>query len=151
MSSRTQTTEVLLRWKWDKTKYQNIQKYTYTCLTTLCPGLPGWVGTRMVKPIWILLKQATVSGSGISWAICKSAPRSRQITMPAPHYSVFYRPDVFPAAQPTASKHCISKYVDLLTYQSCCKPHCLQPLVWVTDASANLSVLWKENGLIYQY
>jgi len=27
----------------------------------------------------------TVSGSGISWAICKSAPRSRQITMPAPH------------------------------------------------------------------
>jgi len=29
-----------------------------------------------------------VSGSGISWAICKSAPRSRQITMPAPHHSV---------------------------------------------------------------
>ena len=44
------------------------------------------------KPIWILLKQETVSGSGISWAICKSAPRSRQITMPAPHQSVFYRP-----------------------------------------------------------
>jgi len=30
-----------------------------------------------------------VSSSGISWAICKSAPRSRQITMPAPHHSVF--------------------------------------------------------------
>ena len=29
------------------------------------------------------------SGSGISWAICKSAPRSRQITMPAPQHSVF--------------------------------------------------------------
>ena len=41
------------------------------------------------KPIWILLKQHTVSGSGISWAICKSAPRSRQITTPAPHHSVF--------------------------------------------------------------
>ena len=27
------------------------------------------------KPIWILLKQETVSGIGISWAICKSAPR----------------------------------------------------------------------------
>ena len=27
--------------------------------------------------------------SGISWAICKSAPHSRQITMPAPHRSVF--------------------------------------------------------------
>ena len=41
------------------------------------------------KPIWILLKQETVSGSGISWAICKSAPCSRQITMPAPHHLVF--------------------------------------------------------------
>ena len=29
------------------------------------------------KPIWILLKQETVSGSGISWAICKSALHSR--------------------------------------------------------------------------
>ena len=47
----------------------------------------------------------TVSGSGISWAICKSAPRSRQITMPAPHRSVFYRPDALPVAQPAASKH----------------------------------------------
>ena len=46
-----------------------------------------------------------MSGSGISWAICKSAPRSRQITMPALHYSSFYRPDALPAAQPTASKH----------------------------------------------
>ena len=46
-----------------------------------------------------------MSGSGISWAICKSAPRSRQITMPAPHHSVFYRPDALPAAQPTAPKH----------------------------------------------
>ena len=48
---------------------------------------------------------ARVSGSGISWAICKSAPRSKQITTPAPHHSVFYRPDALPAAQPTASKH----------------------------------------------
>ena len=29
-----------------------------------------------------------MSGSGISWAICKSAPRSRLITTPAPHHSV---------------------------------------------------------------
>ena len=46
-----------------------------------------------------------MSGSGISWAICKSAPRSRQITTPAPHRSVFYRPDALPAAQPTSSKY----------------------------------------------
>ena len=69
------------------------------------PGLPRWAGTRKVKPIWILLKQETVSGTGISWAICKSAPRSRQIIKPATHHSVFYRPDALPAAQPTVSKH----------------------------------------------
>ena len=69
-------------------------------------GPSGRAGTRQVKPIWILLKQETVSGRGISWAIWKkSAPRSRQITTPAPHHSVFYRPDAIPAAQPTASKH----------------------------------------------
>jgi len=43
--------------------------------------------------------------SGISWAVCKSAPLSRQITMPAPHHSVFYRPDALPATQTTSSKH----------------------------------------------
>jgi len=46
-----------------------------------------------------------VSGNSISWAICKSAPRYRQITMPALYHSVFYRTDVLPAAQPTVSKH----------------------------------------------
>ena len=30
-----------------------------------------------------------MSGSGIRWAICTSAPCSRQKTMPAPHHSVF--------------------------------------------------------------
>jgi len=58
-----------------------------------------------IAVIWTLLEQETVSGSGISWAVCKSAPRSRQITTPAPHHSVCYRPDALPAAQPTASEH----------------------------------------------
>jgi len=79
--------------------------HTHAHLKALCPGLPGWAGTRKVKPIWILLKQETVSGSRISWDICKSATRTRQITTPAPHHSVFYSPDALPAAQPTASKH----------------------------------------------
>jgi len=57
------------------------------------------------KTVWILLKHETVSGIGISWAICKSASCSRQITMPAPHHFVFYRPDALSAAQPTAPKH----------------------------------------------
>ena len=66
-----------------------IPAHTHTRLTDNFPGLPRWAGTRKAKPIWILLKQETVSGSGISWNIWKSAPRSRQITMPAPHHSVF--------------------------------------------------------------
>ena len=80
-------------------------EHTYIRLMAFCPGLPGWAGTRKVKPMWILLKQETVSDSDISWAICKSVPHSRQITMPAPHHSVFYRPDALPAIQPTASRH----------------------------------------------
>jgi len=90
-------TRVLITW--------DVIFYAHTHLTALCPGLPSWAGTRKVKPIWILLKQETMSGSGISWTVSKSAPRSRQITMPAPHHSVFYRPDALLAAQPTASKY----------------------------------------------
>jgi len=67
---------------------------THTHLTALCSGLPGWAGTRKVKPVWILLKQETVSGSGISWAICKSAPHHSTL---APHHSVFYMSDALPA------------------------------------------------------
>ena len=47
-----------------------------------------------------------MSGSGISWAVSKFAPRSREITMSAPHHLVSYRPDALPATQPTTvSKH----------------------------------------------
>ena len=95
----------ICRWTWGKVFDWLLCTYTHTHFTTLCLGLPRLAGTRKVKPIRILLKQETVSGSVISWAICKSAPRSRQTTTPAPHNSVFYRPDVFPAAQPIASKH----------------------------------------------
>ena len=84
---------------------RNTHTHSHTRLMALFPGLPGSAGTRKAKPIWILLKQETVSGSGISWAICKSAPCSRQITTPAPHRSDFYRLDALPAAQPTASEH----------------------------------------------
>jgi len=67
---------------------QYMHTHTHTHLFNgPCLGLPGSAGTRKVKPVWILLKQETVSGSGISWATCKSAPGSRQTTMPAPHHS----------------------------------------------------------------
>jgi len=53
----------LFRWKW------KFEKPTHARLTALCPGLPGWASTRKVKPVWILLKQETVSGSHIYQAV----------------------------------------------------------------------------------
>jgi len=67
-------------------------------------------------------------GSGISWTICKqSAPRSRQITMPAPHHSVFLQAGC-PSCQPTNSvktlKACVScrfnKSNDYVLQLRCC-------------------------------
>ena len=49
--------------------------------------------------------KARDSGSGISWAICKSAPCSRQITKPAPHHSVFTGWMPFLPPNQTAPKH----------------------------------------------
>ena len=81
----------MLKWNFEHFSivYAHTHTHTHFCLTALCPGLPRWASTRKVKPIWILLKQETMSGSGISWAICKSAPRSRPITTPAPTTQFF--------------------------------------------------------------
>ena len=46
-----------------------------------------------------------MSGGGISRAYASLHLAPDRITTPAPHHSVFYRPDALPAAQPTASKH----------------------------------------------
>ena len=105
-----------------------VKFHTHTVLMALCLGLPGWTGTRKVKPIWIFLKQQRVSGSGIHWAIRKSAPRSRQITMPATHHSVFYRPDALPTAQSTASKHWRDIIRNVLELQHFCNCFCLPSL-----------------------
>jgi len=59
--------------------------HTHPLLTTRCPGLPRWAGTRKVKPVWILMKHPTI------------------------HF--FYRPYALPAAQPTASKHWRSSHL----------------------------------------
>jgi len=85
-----------------------------------CLGLPGGAGTRKVKPIWTLLKQETVSGSGISWAICKSTPCSTQITMPAPHNSNFFcRLDALPPPK-QQRQSTESRYILYLKPRSTC-------------------------------
>jgi len=93
-SAQLSLSSILLLLQYITTTTTNTTSTTTTTTTTVlrpprpCPGLPGWAGTRKVKPIWISLKQETVSGSGISWAICKSAACSRQITTPVSHHSV---------------------------------------------------------------
>jgi len=84
-------------------------------ITTSTPILWPLFEDNLAKPVpegktSLDLSEARDDGvlvcSGISWAICKqSAPRSRQITTPTPHHSIFYRPDALPDAQPTVSKH----------------------------------------------
>ena len=79
------------------------------------------------KPIWILLKQETVSASGISWAICKSAHRSRQITTPAAHHSVFLQAGC-PSCHPTNSVKALkAKHYHILS-NSTIYIHCITPI-----------------------
>ena len=84
----------------------------------LCLGLPSWAGTRKVKPIWILLKQETVSGSGISWAACKSAPCSGQITTPALYHSFFSDALPITAKSIKSSWYCTRKLCWIATFHS---------------------------------
>jgi len=76
--------------------------HAHTGLTVLFSGTTQVSQYQKAKPTWILLKQETASGSGISWAICKSAPRSGQTTTPAPHHSVFLQAGC-PSCRPTNS------------------------------------------------
>jgi len=78
--------------------------HTHTRFTALFPGLPWWAGTRKVTPIWIFVKHETVSGSGISWAVCKSAPRSWQITTPAPPPTTQFFTDRMPFLPPNQQR-----------------------------------------------
>jgi len=66
-----------------------------------------WILSGTTRVSWYsgFRGEETVSGSGISWAICKSTPLPRQITMPAlaaPHHSVFLQAGC-PSCHPTNS------------------------------------------------
>jgi len=108
--------------------------HTHTRLTALCPGLPRWAGTRKVKPVWILLKQETMSGIGISWAICKSASHSRQITTLVPHHTVFFtdRMPFLPPNQQHQSTEPVKENVPMvINLQTTC--------IWVDISVTNVS------------
>ena len=63
---------------------QQKNTHAHTRLSALFLGLLGWAGTRKAKPIWISLKQETVSGSGISWAmqVCTSLQTDNHASTP---------------------------------------------------------------------
>ena len=84
------------------TRWVNVVNHTHTRLTAgPFSGTTQVSRYQKVKPFWILLKQETVSGSGISWAICESAPCCRQITTPAPHHFILQAG--CPSCRPTNS------------------------------------------------
>jgi len=100
-----------------------------------------------VKPIWILLKQKTVSGSGISWAICKSAPRTRQITMPEPCHGFLQAR--CPSCHPTNSLKALKALCVTVTVS--------QPFVWdypgepvPEETFTNSHLSWSSTTL-YQF
>jgi len=77
--------------------YQQQQQDPFNGLLSRTTWMSRYEKNKTNLDLW---EQETLSGSDISWAICKSAPSPRQITTPAPHHSVFYRPD----GKSTASK-----------------------------------------------
>ena len=75
-----------------------------------------WYMSRYQKGKTSLDFTETVSGSGISWAICKSAPHSRQITMSALHRSVFLQAG-FPSCDLTYSIKALKAHCQIhITY-----------------------------------
>jgi len=87
--------------------HTHTHRHTHNRFTALLDSVRDYLGEPAPegKTNLDLLEQEIVSGSGISWTICKSTPWPRHITMPAFHHSVFYRPGALPATKPTASKH----------------------------------------------
>ena len=68
------------------------------------------------KPRWSAMNWpeiVTVSGSGISGAICKSASRSRQITTPALHHSVILQAGC-PSCRPTNSVKALKALAEIV-------------------------------------
>ena len=76
--------------------------HTHTRFTALYPGLPRWAGTRKVKPIWILLKQETASGSGINWPYASMHLATDRLPCQHPTTQVFLQTGC-PSCRPTNS------------------------------------------------
>ena len=101
--------------------------HTHTRLTALCRDCPGEPVQKGKTNLHFTEARDSEwqCGSGISWAICKSAPHSRQITTPAPHHSVFFtgRMPFLPPSQQRQSTEGTYHYLSLtalLLLKQCC-------------------------------
>jgi len=103
-----------------------------------------------------------VNGSGIIWAVCKSAPRSRQITTPAPHHSVFLQAGC-PSCCPTYSVKAlkalqkVAQVIGNLTAPGFYRMLMLQALsvlttqchVWLVITNVGLLCRWSSGTTAY--
>ena len=90
-----------------------------------------------------------MSSSGITWAIWKSAPRTRQITTPAPHHSFFLQTGC-PSCHPTNSVKALkanTKYILSKSWEwnAFSKWHAMSPIWDFLDAM--LCMLWSRSLL----
>ena len=93
-----------------------------------------------------------MSGSGISWVICKSAPRSRQITTPAPHQSG--RPTRRQAHKLVITVAKLLLYLynpDKYQYQQNRIEWCFDEWSITMHAGRAHYACWRRCGLPYQY
>ena len=75
------------------------------------------------------MKQETVSGNGVSWAICKSAPRSRQTTTP-----LSFLQAGCPSCRPTNSVKALKPYAKTLRKpQKSTNVKSLTKIVWFSS------------------
>jgi len=89
-----------------------------------------------------------VSGSSISWAICKYAPRSRQITTPAHHHSVFLQAGC-PSCRPTNSVRALkAEIIELMTTNNRLYYKYHIPLTMNTNRK---KILWLVREIVLVY
>jgi len=94
--------------------------YYYNHFTALCilsrTTRVSWYQKGKTKTNLDFLEQETVNGSGISWQICSSPQTNNHASTPPLR---FYRPDVLPSAQPTASKAVMVQTVSHIATNEC--------------------------------
>jgi len=139
--------------------YYNYSRFAALWILSRTTRPPGWASTRKVKPkpIWISLSKRQVSGNGISWTICKSAHRHRQITMPAPHHSFLTGriPFLLPIQQRESTEGISYTHSHFNLAFWPCSPHCKCRLLVVlhcfTSTRRILLTLWfccNSNGFV---